>query len=414
MTRQNIISVGLTVVIASAAIIGSTYALKGYFSPALSAEETVLAFYSDWTEYEGNPIADRIYRESAYADAGFVAKTDALIDSFDKGGFDPVLCAQDFPSELKIANAAIKGGQAVVAIEEVFSGNSRMIEARLSKPGKHWLITDIICHEGQAGENGLNAGISPAVQNQVGDYIRENISRLSPEDAVLGGTFQVTSIRFTGPYTCVVDYEDGHIALTADVRFRLPAAGQVEIESFRVRKDGTSANFNETGNLSKSGDAWTLVYEKPGQPALTAKLNFTEESFCADAYADKSCSPAYWQIGDRAEISGYLEEGELTVFNLRVVGEASREISGNIPPADRPVSNFEECVAAGNEAMYPDCAGCAPYCETPDGNRFKERTEQNGSFCEDACGNGSCGEVVCQAQGCPCAETPSTCPADCQ
>jgi len=34
-------------------------------------------------------------------------------------------------------------------------------------------------------------------------------------------------------------------------------------------------------------------------------------------------------------------------------------------------------------------------------------------ICKDMCGDGICQEVVCQAIGCPCAETPETCPEDC-
>lgn len=33
--------------------------------------------------------------------------------------------------------------------------------------------------------------------------------------------------------------------------------------------------------------------------------------------------------------------------------------------------------------------------------------------CTDQCGNGSCEEMVCMAVGCPCAETVTSCPADC-
>ena len=37
-----------------------------------------------------------------------------------------------------------------------------------------------------------------------------------------------------------------------------------------------------------------------------------------------------------------------------------------------------------------------------------------GETCEDMCGDGICQEVVCQAIGCPCAETAQTCPQDCK
>jgi len=34
--------------------------------------------------------------------------------------------------------------------------------------------------------------------------------------------------------------------------------------------------------------------------------------------------------------------------------------------------------------------------------------------CKDLCGDGVCQEIVCMAIGCPCPETPASCPADCQ
>jgi len=36
------------------------------------------------------------------------------------------------------------------------------------------------------------------------------------------------------------------------------------------------------------------------------------------------------------------------------------------------------------------------------------------SICVDQCGDGVCDEFVCQGEGCPCAETLDSCPADCQ
>ncbi|NIP40228.1 MAG: DUF333 domain-containing protein [Candidatus Aenigmarchaeota archaeon] len=60
--------------------------------------------------------------------------------------------------------------------------------------------------------------------------------------------------------------------------------------------------------------------------------------------------------------------------------------------------------------------------------RSSERTEPSKKFwiksivkadktdevCKDLCGDGTCQEVVCQAVGCPCSETPETCPQDCK
>lgn len=64
-------------------------------------------------------------------------------------------------------------------------------------------------------------------------YVRQNISQLSPEPAVLGGTFYVTDIQTDGD-SGTVSYEDGHIALVADFTYLLDKYG-ITITSFEVR-----------------------------------------------------------------------------------------------------------------------------------------------------------------------------------
>lgn len=67
----------------------------------------------------------------------------------------------------------------------------------------------------------------------VEDHVRENISQLSPEPAVLGGTFYVTEIE-AADGRGTVWYEDGHIALIADFTYIEDKYG-VTIQSFEVR-----------------------------------------------------------------------------------------------------------------------------------------------------------------------------------
>lgn len=69
------------------------------------------------------------------------------------------------------------------------------------------------------------------------EYVRANISELSPEPAVLGGAFYVTRIEAEGG-TGVVEYEDGHIALVADFMYETePEHGGITITSFTVREE---------------------------------------------------------------------------------------------------------------------------------------------------------------------------------
>jgi hypothetical protein len=64
-------------------------------------------------------------------------------------------------------------------------------------------------------------------------YVRENISTLSPEPAVMGGTFYVTDIEAKDG-SGTVWYEDGHIALVADFEYATDKYG-ITVHSFTVR-----------------------------------------------------------------------------------------------------------------------------------------------------------------------------------
>lgn len=85
-------------------------------------------------------------------------------------------------------------------------------------------------------------------------------------------------------------------------------------------------------------------------------------------------------------------------------------------PAKTPeITNFQECVQAG----YPVMESYPRQCRIVKGEIFVERVEgeeglegQEG-ICVDFCGDGICQEVVCLGEGCPCAETPESCPEDC-
>lgn len=85
-----------------------------------------------------------------------------------------------------------------------------------------------------------------------------------------------------------------------------------------------------------------------------------------------------------------------------------------------PVTSYEECVAQGFKVlrMYP------PACLGPEGKIFRasdskvlpqpeeQKLGKNGA-CVDKCGDGECQEIVCQAIGCPCGESPQNCAKDC-
>lgn len=148
----------------------------------------------------------------------------------------------------------------------------------------------------------------------VGSYIMEHISELSPEKEVLGGTYYVTNIAVTPPDMGTVQYEDGHVAHIAKFNYRVQK-GSVVISNFKITEPQSSNspvnNFDENGNLTDGTrllDGWSLVYEKPGQPALKVKLVFSSNTLCRAGTNEIICfaisSDRFLSVGDRVRIEG--------------------------------------------------------------------------------------------------------------
>jgi len=91
---------------------------------------------------------------------------------------------------------------------------------------------------------------------------------------------------------------------------------------------------------------------------------------------------------------------------------ACAQVGTTAPASPGAPKSFEECVAQSGKVLksYP------ARCVTADGVMFIDASQEKktGSFCKDLCGDGQCQEIVCMAEGCPCAETPGTCPKDCK
>lgn len=88
-----------------------------------------------------------------------------------------------------------------------------------------------ISSENQSVLNDAEAGETR--RELVAAYIREHISELSSEKAVLGGTFYVTDITWNGD-VALVSYEDGHVAFQAEAKYAIEADDTVRITSFTI------------------------------------------------------------------------------------------------------------------------------------------------------------------------------------
>lgn len=118
------------------------------------------------------------------------------------------------------------------------------------------------------------SGTSEEETSLASTYIRANISKLSPTPSVLGGTFYVTNITFPAKNIAVVNYEDGHIALTAEAHYTMEK-GRVVIQSFVIKnteEDPTTQalanDFAKKYNQPTSTFAITVTTSSPALPQI--------------------------------------------------------------------------------------------------------------------------------------------------
>lgn len=295
-----------------ATVVGYVF-LRPIDNPASVVEE----FYNEWVSYEGNPVADRIYRDHDKISLELEERFDELIDSFGKVAYDPVLCAQDKPVSMNFEQDKKKYNDAIVKVRETFNGEKIITTVLLSKRAGSWLIDDIQC-PGLAGDADKVEQGTVNFEDKLEKYVMENISVLSPVDPVLGGNFYVTGIDIISDEQAVVAYEDGHVAFLALMEY-----GKSEDDLPIIK--GTIAlarnlfldekpDFNEYGNLAILNDSWSLVYEEPGEPALSKTLEFDEESICASSTIASGlgtkCSLDELDVGKRVQIIGQKFDGQ--------------------------------------------------------------------------------------------------------
>jgi predicted PurR-regulated permease PerM len=76
--------------------------------------------------------------------------------------------------------------------------------------------------------------LSEEEQQTVFNYLQNNISEISPEKEVLGGSFYITSIDFLNGQEAIIEYEDGHIAFKANVQFQYINQDNITINNFEI------------------------------------------------------------------------------------------------------------------------------------------------------------------------------------
>jgi ubiquitin-protein ligase len=224
-------------------------------------------------------------------------------------------------------------------------------------------------------QNKEDIDISPEDQGRVTTYLENNISVLSPEEAVLEGTFYVTTVGFPEENVVIVNYEDGYIALTAKADYILNT-GEVEITSFELleNNDMSDDNINDEEGISVENQGKVTTYLEnnisvlsPEEAVLGGTFYVTTVSFPEENVAIVNYEDGHIALTAKADFSvNSSNEVEINLFEL-----------------------------------------------IPDGSTVERNGNNDADICVDMCGDGVCQEIVCMGEGCPCPETAQNCPADC-
>ncbi|OGZ35155.1 MAG: hypothetical protein A2174_01695 [Candidatus Portnoybacteria bacterium RBG_13_41_18] len=83
-------------------------------------------------------------------------------------------------------------------------------------------------------------------------------------------------------------------------------------------------NFSATGNLTKNNpgmekNVWYLIYEKPGQAAISTKLLFSVDSICKLLTTEEICKTSKLTSGKRVRVIGNFVGRAVQVQRLTAV-----------------------------------------------------------------------------------------------
>jgi hypothetical protein len=117
---------------------------SGEMTP-LTAAQTAQSFYAMYLQSarRGSPLADAAYRDMPFLAPEFVAHVSKVVSSFEGGGYDPILCAQDVPDAVTAASAQVNGDVATVEMKSSFEGHRFTVQLAARNGG--WLITGVTC-----------------------------------------------------------------------------------------------------------------------------------------------------------------------------------------------------------------------------------------------------------------------------
>jgi hypothetical protein len=85
------------------------------------------------------------YRESDALTDDFIVQVDDLLESFEGGGYDPFLCAQNVPGAFSTSDAMYDGDDAAQVTVWMDFMNYHAFTVELVNEDNAWLINDVVC-----------------------------------------------------------------------------------------------------------------------------------------------------------------------------------------------------------------------------------------------------------------------------
>lgn len=118
---------------------------------AATPEEAARGFYAWYLEYSRpdaggafeSPLVDEAYAESPYLTAALVERVRDTVASFEKGGYDPFLCAQDVPTAFTVGRMEGDEVAAQGRVYTSFVGHS--FDVSVAKGDAGWQLDAVTC-----------------------------------------------------------------------------------------------------------------------------------------------------------------------------------------------------------------------------------------------------------------------------
>ncbi len=126
--------------------------------PADTPEDAIQSFYESYLDYGANnccfvgmyrsPLHDGIYRDSPYMTDDLKTRIDETVASMGPVGYDPILCAQNWPEWIRVWDVAVEGDGASATVETSLyaaDGRYQAFPVQLERGEEGWQLAEIDC-----------------------------------------------------------------------------------------------------------------------------------------------------------------------------------------------------------------------------------------------------------------------------